>query len=103
MDKDIYTLQFNVTEWAKERNILQYGNVFGQCKLLASEVVELLDAIYNGNETEELSELGDILVVCTIIARMRGFTLQEAYNVAWNKIQDRKGKLNKDGVFVKET
>lgn len=102
MDKDIYTLQFNVTEWAKERNILQYGNVFGQCKLLASEVVELLDAIHNGNKTDELSELGDILVVCTIIARMRGFTLQEAYNVAWEKIRLRRGKLDKDGVFRKE-
>ena len=103
MDKDLYNLQLNVIKWAEERNILQYGNPFGQCKLLASEVVELLDAIYNGNETEELSELGDILVVCTIIARMRGFTLQEAYNVAWDKIKDRNGKLNKDGVFVKET
>ncbi len=103
MDKDLYTLQLNVLEWAEERNILQYGKPFGQCKLLASEVIELMEAINQGDYQEELSELGDILVVCTIISQMRGFTLSDAYNKAWNKIKDRKGKLNKDGVFVKET
>jgi NTP pyrophosphatase (non-canonical NTP hydrolase) len=103
MNKDLYTLQKNVIQWATERNILEYGKPFGQLKLLASELIELQDAINTGIEVEEMSELGDCLVVLTIIAEMRGFTLSEAYNVAWEKIKDRKGKLNKDGVFIKET
>ena len=102
MEQDLYTLQLKVITWATERSITTNGKPFGQCKLLASEVIELLDAIYALDKGEQMSELGDILVVCTIIAHMQGFTLSDAYNKAWEKIKDRKGKLDKDGVFRKE-
>lgn len=100
--KDLYTLQKNVIQWAHDRGILENGKPFGQIKLLSTEVLELYDAIQTGTEWDEQSELGDCLVVLTIIATMRGLTLSECYNVAWEKIKDRKGKLDKDGVFHKE-
>ena len=101
-NKSIDDVSCNVLDWADVKGIFKYGKPYGQIKLLASEVIELLDAVNKGDKYEEMSELGDILVLCTIIAEMRGFTLEDAYNVAWEKIKDRKGKLNKDGVFVKE-
>lgn len=102
MTQDLYTLQQKTIEWARDKGILEYGTTLGQIKLLSTEVVELYDAIVLGCEYDKKSELGDILVVCTIVAAMQGFTLSEAFNTAYNKIKDRKGKLNKDGVFVKE-
>lgn len=102
MNQNIYDVSYKVLDWAEARGILEFGKPFGQIKLMASEVIELLDAVQQGHVHEEMSELGDILVLCTIVAEMRGFTLEDAYNVAWEKIKDRKGKLNKDGIFVKE-
>ncbi|CAB4139190.1 NTP pyrophosphohydrolase MazG, putative catalytic core [uncultured Caudovirales phage] len=102
MTQDLYTLQQKIIDWARDRGILEYGSSLGQIKLLSTEVVELYDAIVTCDIEEEKSELGDILVVCTIIAHMRDFTLSDAYNKAWEKIKDRKGKLDKDGVFRKE-
>lgn len=102
MSKHFFTLQAAVLNWATDRGILENGNPYGQIKLMASEVIELQDAINKGQKQEEMSELGDILVLCTIIAEMRGFTLEEAYDVTWQKIQHRKGRLDKDGVFRKE-
>ena len=46
-------------------------------------------------------DIGDMVVVLTIIAKQSGTTLQECLAHAYNDIKDRKGRMV-DGVFVKE-
>lgn len=99
---DFYSTYRNVITWAVDKGIIEHGTLLGQHKLLATEVLELFDAIKTGTKEEEESELGDCLVVLTIIAEMRGLDVTECYAAAYEKIKDRKGKMNSSGVFVKE-
>ena len=45
--------------------------------------------------------VGDILVVLTIYCQQKGWSIAECFQMAWNEIKDRKGKMV-DGSFVKE-
>jgi NTP pyrophosphatase (non-canonical NTP hydrolase) len=90
----------DVIHWAYNRDIFKYSNSLTQFAKLASEMGELGDNLAKGRDIRD--DIGDCLVVLTIIAQMNGHTLKECANVAWNDIKDRKGKLSPEGVFIKE-
>lgn len=98
---DIKNVEWDTIEWAKDRGIIPNATTQTQALKLASEVGELLDDIAKGNDVRD--ELGDCIVVLTIIANLEGTNLTECFNMAYNKIKDRKGYLTKDGVFIKES
>lgn len=93
-------LIYRVGKWAEDRNITAEGGAtsYTQIPKLIEEVYEFRDA-----ETEEEAKLefGDILVVCIQIARLRGLDMVECLDLAYQKIKDRKGRLE-NGVFIKE-
>ncbi|MDA9072312.1 hypothetical protein N9K75_00400 [bacterium] len=47
-------------------------------------------------------DIGDCLVVLNNIALMHETTLAECLQVAYDDIKDRKGKMQPNGVFIKE-
>ena len=47
--------------------------------------------------------IGDVLVTLIIVADLEGTNLLECLEHAWEEIKDRKGRLNANGVFEKET
>lgn len=96
------SLNAAVIQWAEDKGILEHGSLLGQHKLLLTEVMELYDAINTGDIHEEMSELGDCLVVLLIIAKMRELDPVDCLHAAYEKINGRKGKMNSSGVFVKE-
>ena len=87
-------------EWAEARNITAEGGAtsYTQIPKLIEEVYEFRDA---KTEKEAKLEFGDILVVCIQIARLRGLDMVECLDLAYNKIKDRKGRLE-NGVFIKD-
>ena len=94
-------LQYNILQWAHARGILTNSSPQIQGLKLVSEIGELCDNLAKGRDVRD--DIGDSIVVLTIIANMKGTTLEECMEVAYNDIKDRKGYLNSDGIFIKET
>lgn len=94
-------LQYNILQWAHARGILTNSSPQIQGLKLVSEVGELCDNLAKCRDVRD--DIGDAIVVLTIIANMKGTTLEECMEVAYNDIKDRKGYLNSDGIFIKET
>lgn len=97
----IHTLADNVLGWAKERGILANSTAQKQMLKLVSEMGELSDNLAKGRDVKD--DIGDCLVVLTIIAHLSGTSLKESFDTAWQDIKDRKGYLNDSGVFIKES
>lgn len=91
----------NILTWAYDRGILQNSTPQIQMLKLVSEFGELADNLAKGKDVKD--DIGDCFVVLSIIAHMSGTNMTECSNVAWDDIKDRKGFLNSDGIFVKES
>ncbi len=89
----------NVINWANDRNLIKGAGPKDQCLKLIQEVGELSDSLCKGKSP--IDDIGDCMVVLTIIAEQSGLTIEECLSHAYNDIKDRKGKMI-DGVFVKE-
>lgn len=99
-------LRRKIVGWAASKNIFKHSDALKQVKKLTEEVSELTEEICIAYYAEEMvscveEELGDCLVVLTIIASMYGLTPEECLETSYNKISKRKGKMI-DGLFVKE-
>ena len=88
-------------QWSEDRGIIQNSTPQIQCLKLGSEFGELCDNIAKGRDCKD--DIGDMLVVMTNIAKMKGYTLAECWDVAYDDIKDRKGFLNSEGNFIKNT
>jgi len=93
--------QKKVIEWAEEKGIFAKGNSKSQSIKLLEEVSELLTEIEKGNLSNAKMELGDVLVVCTLLAKMMGTDTEDCLRQAYNKISKRTGKMV-NGTFVKD-
>jgi|TARA_B100000073_G_C23599999_1_gene520006 uncharacterized protein YabN with tetrapyrrole methylase and pyrophosphatase domain len=88
-----------ITEWHRDRNLIQGSTDKDQfCKLI-QEAGELSDSICKGKDVSD--DIGDMLVVLINIAERNNLSIKDCLEKAWNDIKDRKGKMV-DGVFVKE-
>ncbi len=67
---------------------------------VSSSVGDLSDNIIKGRNIEE--DLGGVLGNLFDLTKALGIRIDNCYDEAYNDIKDRKGYLNKDGVFVKE-
>jgi len=89
-----------VIEWAKDRRIIENGDIKTQGLKLVSEVGELADNLAKGKDIRD--DVGDCAVVLIIIAEIYGVSFEECLQFAYNEIKDRKGYLNENGVFIKD-
>jgi len=67
-----------------------------------SEMGELADAITKRNRESIIDGLGDVLVCITMVAAIEDVDVKQCFQSAYEQIKDRKGFLNKEGVFVKD-
>ena len=98
---DIKNVEWDTLKWATDRGIIQNSTPQIQMLKLTSEFGELADNLAKGNDIRD--DIGDCLVVLSIIANMKRTNLTECFNVAYNDIKDRKGFLNEEGIFIKES
>jgi len=89
------------TQWSKDRGIIQYGSTESQCLKLVSEVGELSDNIAKGRDVYD--DIGDCIVVLNNLAVMHNTSLEECLEFAYEDIKDRKGMMQPNGIFIKET
>lgn len=91
----------SIRDWAKEKGILDKGNSNVQIVKLLEESGELAKGVLKNNEDEVKDAIGDCVVVLTNLAALRGYTIEECINSAYNVIAKRTGKMV-DGTFIKD-
>ena len=95
-------VEIEVIRWSEARGIIANSDSKTQLLKAFSEMGELADAI-NKRDIEGIKDgLGDVLVCLINVATIEDLDLTGCLNHAYNEIKDRKGYLNKDGVFIKE-
>ena len=92
----------NIADWAQARNLIEGSTPQAQFIKLAEELGEVAECIAKGLSQDELKkELGDMLVVVTILAEQQGLSTNECATAAYEKIKNRKGRMQ-NGVFIRE-
>lgn len=92
-----------VEVWGHDRGILKNGKPLGQAEKTLEEAQELIDAIKADDKKAIKDACGDVLVTIIMQCLLQGFSATEALEAAYNEIKDRKGYLNEQGIFVKQT
>lgn len=91
-----------IAQWADARNLILGSTSQAQFLKLSEELGEVAACIAKQLPLEELKkEIGDMLVVLTILAEQNNLSIEECATAAYEKIKDRKGRMV-DGVFIKE-
>tara|TARA_R100001510_G_C7636936_1_gene194964 strand:+ start:1157 stop:1450 length:294 start_codon:yes stop_codon:yes gene_type:complete len=90
-----------IRKWAYNKGIYKKGDLKTQTLKLVEESGELAKAILNNNQDEVIDAIGDCVVVLTSIAHMRGVTIEQCIDHAYNVISKRTGKMI-NGTFVKD-
>ena len=94
-------LSNKVIEWAFDKGILERENAPKQMLKVMEEVGETAGALLKNNEAELKDGIGDSFVTLIILCQQLGYSPTECLQLAYNEIENRKGKTV-NGVFVKE-
>lgn len=92
-----------VIQWGEARGIVQNSTPFAQALKTKEELDELFDAISKQDVAAMKDAYGDILVTLIMGCACADLDLVECLKGAYDEIKHRKGYLNKDGIFVKES
>jgi len=98
-ETNIYDL---IRDWATKKGIYKSGDAKTQYVKLMEEAGELAQAILKNDEPEVIDAIGDMVVVLTNLAKLRGHNIEDCVTSAYNVIKDRQGKME-NGTFVKQT
>ena len=94
---NIYDL---IRAWATDKGIYKSGDARTQYLKLMEEAGELAEAILKNDEPEVIDAIGDMVVVLTNLAKLRGHNIEDCIASAYSVIKDRQGKMI-NGTFVK--
>ena len=125
MNWTLESLTGAIHQWGREREIHRHGDLAAQAEKLVEEAQETLAAApavtaahrnleashsyvasldaYNTAYKPFIDGIGDTFVVLVQLCAIAGVTLEDCVEAAYEEIRDRKGHLNEDGVFVKES
>ena len=95
-------VEMKVIIWGTDRGIVQNSTPYAQAVKTREELQELFTAIAKGDRAEMADAYGDILVTLVMGCACADLDLVTCFKGAYNEIKDRKGHLNKEGIFVKE-
>jgi len=95
-------IEMDIVRWSEARGIIQNSDSKTQLLKAMSEMGELADAITKRDRSAIVDGLGDIIVCLINVAAIEDLDLKQCLISAYNEIKDRKGFLNKEGVFIKE-
>lgn len=95
-------IEMKVVQWGEARQIVQNSTPYAQAKKTQEELYELFEAIEDGDREAMADAYGDILVTLVMGCACADLDLVTCFKGAYNEIKDRKGFLNKEGIFVKQ-
>ena len=91
----------DIRKWAKDKGIYKSGDARTQFVKLMEEAGELAQAILKNDEPEVIDAIGDMVVVLTNLAELRGYSIEKCIDSAYDVIKSRQGKMV-NGTFVKQ-
>ena len=89
-----------IRQWATDKGIYKSGDSRTQYVKLMEEAGELAQAILKDDEPEVIDAIGDMVVVLTNLAKLRGHNIEDCVTSAYDVIKSRTGKMI-NGSFVK--
>lgn len=95
--------EISVIQWGENRGIVQNSTPYAQAIKTQEELNELFDAISKQDVAAMKDAYGDILVTLIMGCACADLDLVECLKGAYDEIKHRKGYLNADGIFVKES
>lgn len=95
-------IELDVIRWAEARGIIANSDSKTQMLKAVSEMGELADAIIKRDRPAIVDSIGDVLVCLINLGAIEDLDLTKCLESAYNEIKDRKGYLNKEGVFIKD-
>ena len=90
-----------IRTWALTRGLYQQGDPMTQYVKLQEECGELAKALLKKDEPEVIDAIGDIIVVLTNLAHLKGYKIEDCIESAYDVINKRTGKML-NGTFVKD-
>lgn len=96
-------VEMKVVQWGEARGIVQNSTAYAQALKTQEELYELFEAIENKDVAAMKDAYGDILVTLVMGCACADLDLVECFKGAYEEIKDRKGYLNQDGIFVKQS
>ena len=90
-----------IRDWAHERGLYDKGNAHTQYVKLQEEAGELAKALLKDDQDEVVDAIGDMVVVLTNLAHLRGVNIETCIATAHDVISKRTGKMI-NGTFVKD-
>jgi len=90
-----------IRDWAKQRGLYDKGNAHTQYVKLQEEAGELAKALLKDDQDEVVDAIGDMVVVLTNLAHLRGVNIETCIATAYDVISKRTGKMI-NGTFVKD-
>ena len=97
-EENVYDL---IRSWAKDKGIYESGDSRTQYVKLMEEAGELAQAILKNDEPEFIDAIGDMVVVLTNLAKLKGYNIEDCITSAYDVIKSRQGKMV-NGTFVKQ-
>ena len=100
-DAIVWNMFDNIREWARVRGLYDKGNTHTQYVKLQEEAGELAKALLKDDQVEIVDAIGDMVVVLTNLAHLRGVNIENCITSAYEVINKRTGKMI-NGTFVKD-
>ena len=102
IEQDTESNRFDdIRQWARDKGIYKSGDARTQFVKLMEEAGELAQAILKNDEPEVIDAIGDMVVVLTNLAELRGYSIEKCIDSAYDVIKSRQGKMV-NGTFVKQ-
>jgi NTP pyrophosphatase (non-canonical NTP hydrolase) len=96
-------IELDVIRWSEARKIIPNSTPFAQSIKAVEEINELVDALRDNNKAEAIDAVGDTVVCLINVCALLDVNLTDCLAAAYDQIKDRKGYMNAEGIFVKET
>lgn len=95
--------EIKVIQWAEKRKIIPNSTPMAQSIKAVEEINELVDALRDNNRELAIDAVGDTVVCLINVCALLDVNLTDCLAAAYEQIKDRKGYMNEEGIFVKET
>lgn len=95
--------EIEVVRWGEARGIIQNSDSKTQLLKAMSELGELADAISKRDRDGIIDGIGDVIVCLTMVAAIEDVDVKQCFASAYNEIKDRKGYLNENGIWIKNS
>ena len=96
-------VELDVIRWSEARKIIPNSTPFAQSMKAVEEINELVDALRDGNKFDAIDAIGDTLVCLINVCALMDVNITDCLEAAYEQIKDRRGYMNEQGIFVKES